>query len=373
MAYWFVLVSIIHSISFLIKKNWIFIIWVFLAFISAMRYNVGTDYKAYSQMFVVLVNGTATGIWIDKEIGYLWLVDIVGFFNGNYQMVFAIISISTITLFYKGLKYFFKKKQTYLLFGTLLFIPMFYFYSMNGIRQALATAIFFYSIKFIINRRAIKYFVSLVVAILFHKSAVILFPLYWLINIKYSKLWLWIYFFLGIIILVMNPLQIIMELFTSMKIPYFYYFKDQQIAIVTSLSTKIITISSFLIILIFSMFMNRNKPIENVVFNAMIFFILLRLITINMEVLNRLSVYFKPFFIVFVVFVVFKAIRKIKDSKNFLFLSAVMFIVIYSFFGIYYRASKDGSYNQYAINLCLIGKPCPLQIYGDYDNLYFKE
>ena len=373
MLYWTGIISIVYILIFSIKKNWIFIIWLFLALISGFRYNVGTDYKAYSQMFTALVNGTATDIWLNKEIGYLWLVDLVDFFNGTYQLVFFILSISTIILFYKGLNNFFEKNRTYLLLGTLLFIPMFYFYSLNGIRQAFATAIFFYSIKFILKRESLKYFLTITFAILFHKSALILFPLYWLLNIRYSNFILSLYLVIGILIMIFNPLQIIMDLFSTFKIAYFYYFEHDELNEGTSISAKIITFISFIIIILFSSFLNRDNPKENIIFNTMIFFILLRLIAIDMEVLNRLSVYFKPFFIVFIIFTVFNVIRRIKNSKNLLFISLIMLILLYSIYGVYYRAKVDGAYNQYAINFCLFGKePCPLQIYGDYNDLYFK-
>ena len=60
MLYWIGIISVIYVLIFFIKRNWIPIIWLFLALISGFRYNVGTDYKAYLQMFIELVNGTAT-------------------------------------------------------------------------------------------------------------------------------------------------------------------------------------------------------------------------------------------------------------------------------------------------------------------------
>jgi len=165
-----------------------------------------------------------------------------------------------------------------------------------------------------------------------------------------------------------------MDLFSTFKIAYFYYFEHNELNAGTSISTKIITFISFIIILVFSSFLNRDNPKENIVFNAMIFFILLRSIAIDMEVLNRLSVYFKPFFIVFVIFASFNIIQKVKNSRNLIFISVMIINLLYSIYGVYYRAKVDGSYNHYAINLCFFGKePCPLQIYGDYNNLYFKE
>lgn len=372
MFYWLSLLPIIFSASFIMKK-YIFIIWMLLTVISGLRFNVGTDYRAYAQMFIELVNGTANDIWLNKEIGYLWLVDIVNFFGGNYQLVFFLMSVSITTFFYKGLVYFFKGNQTYLLLSTLLFIPIFYFLSMNIIRQALVAAIFLYSIKFIIQKNFFKYLFVILIATMFHKSAIILFPLYWLLNMRYSNNILLFYFLFGISLVIANPIEIMIDMLYSSKIFYISYLRSDDYNIQSSLFSISITYLSTLLTLSLLLLLNRENKKENILFNSMIFFVLLRLLAIDIDILNRLSFYFKPFFIIFIIFVVSKISKKIKNTKNILFVLLITLTLAYSIISIYSRALIDGSYNQYALNLCLFGEPCPLQIYGDYNNLYFKE
>ena len=57
---------------------------------------------------------------------------------------------------------------------------------MNGMRQCIAVAFFFYSCRFIEQRRVVPYLISLSIALLFHYSCVILFPLYFILNKKSS-------------------------------------------------------------------------------------------------------------------------------------------------------------------------------------------
>lgn len=56
--------------------------------------------------------------------------------------------------------------------------------SMNGIRQVLAAAIAFTAIKYLIEGKAIQYIFIVILASLFHQSALILIPIYFLVRFK---------------------------------------------------------------------------------------------------------------------------------------------------------------------------------------------
>lgn len=56
--------------------------------------------------------------------------------------------------------------------------------SMNGIRQVLAAAIVFAATKYLINGNWVKYFLVVIVASLFHQSALILLPIYFIVRFK---------------------------------------------------------------------------------------------------------------------------------------------------------------------------------------------
>jgi hypothetical protein len=72
--------------------------------------------------------------------------------------------------------------------GVLLYYGLIFFYlDMSGIRQATSLSIFFFSIRYIVERKPLKYFLLLFIAFTFHWSVIFLFPFYWLGLIKFNK------------------------------------------------------------------------------------------------------------------------------------------------------------------------------------------
>ena len=62
-----------------------------------------------------------------------------------------------------------------------------YLYSFTQVRQYIAIAIFLYATKYITEKKKIKYFLSICIAALFHKTALIYLPIYFIGNIKLTK------------------------------------------------------------------------------------------------------------------------------------------------------------------------------------------
>ena len=62
----------------------------------------------------------------------------------------------------------------------------FYFFSMNGVRQSVAIMIFYYSFKYIEKHNFKKYAILNGIGFLFHSSAILFIPLYFILNKKYK-------------------------------------------------------------------------------------------------------------------------------------------------------------------------------------------
>lgn len=60
---------------------------------------------------------------------------------------------------------------------------------MNGIRQSIAVCIFIYSLRYIQQRQTVRYAATILIAALFHLSAVVVLPLYWIVNRRFPS-WL---------------------------------------------------------------------------------------------------------------------------------------------------------------------------------------
>ena len=138
----------------------------------ALRYYTGADYSAYVQIY-----GNVKALGINDvsvnniEIGYLLLNYIcIKLFN-DVQAVFIIMALLTNYFFFKGIIYESKKISL----GLAIFAYGFtiYFWDYIIIRNMLGIALIFYGLRFIFERKLVKYFLVVTVAVLFHTSLVI--------------------------------------------------------------------------------------------------------------------------------------------------------------------------------------------------------
>lgn len=119
------------------------------------------------------------------ELGYTNLLYFVKYIGGTQQLVFLIFSVCTQFLFVK----FIKTYSRFPLISTLTYICIgpFFLASLSGIRQYLAIALFLYSLKYIIEKKIIKYLLVICFAAFFlHFSILLLIPFYFLLSEKIS-------------------------------------------------------------------------------------------------------------------------------------------------------------------------------------------
>lgn len=107
---------------------------------------------------------------------------------GNEYILFGIYA-----LFGVGIKLYSFPKLTNLLFLTLLFYLCSYwiYQDLIQIRAGVASAIFLFSLPYLIDRNGKKYFITIFIAILFHYSAIILIPI-WFIDSKLNSKYIYI-------------------------------------------------------------------------------------------------------------------------------------------------------------------------------------
>jgi len=147
--------------------------------VSALRVNVGTDYKSYVNWFNE-INTFSFGYtnFLFNNIIYL-----VKLFTNNPQWLFVITSVIILGLIYL---HSIKEHEDYDMILFLFIVLGFYFSTFNGIRQWIAIAVFIYSFKYIKEKQFFKYLICIIISSLFHITAILLIPVYFLfeINIK---------------------------------------------------------------------------------------------------------------------------------------------------------------------------------------------
>lgn len=152
----------------------------------------GYDRYIYGDLFDNLADGLKVGISTSSsrlfiayhsEFGYVglnWLIAHIT--NNRYIFIFCY----TICMYAIIIECFKKYAKNYYL-ASILFMPLVFFFSFTYLRQMFAAAIIGLSIKYIIERKFLRFCVILLVAFSFHNSAIIFFPMYFIANKKYSK------------------------------------------------------------------------------------------------------------------------------------------------------------------------------------------
>lgn len=126
-----------------------------------------------------------------SEPGYNIFQTIVGHF-ANYEffkMLCAIVQIIPAILLIR-------RYSDNVLMSLIIYfcLPVFSMMSMSMMRQGMAFGIFMLAYKYIIDRKFYKYLLCILCAFLFHTSALVLVPLYFIYNIPYKKEYNWLIF-----------------------------------------------------------------------------------------------------------------------------------------------------------------------------------
>ncbi|MFR4948346.1 EpsG family protein [Thomasclavelia spiroformis] len=177
------------------KKYIVYLVLILLSLLSGTRYYMGgTDVYAYENVFkgvpscidvlAYIFSGVNNGVDINYEPGYLLLNSVIKDLGFNYFGFTLIISILFYFFMYQGLKPFVKEWS--IVISIFMYKLMFY-NTFISIRQGLTLAVFLYSIKYIINKQPIKYFMMCFILFYVHRASLFLFPLYFVQYIPISK------------------------------------------------------------------------------------------------------------------------------------------------------------------------------------------
>jgi hypothetical protein len=200
---WINLTILLSILSFLLKKirisNYLINTHILITVVLLLGFYVfrdiklGSDFQGYVSHYDMLLNNEFSILAKEKEYLYIFLEKIFVFFNLPYEVFYGFLyTLMYIFIFKATNKYYFLSP----LIVFSIFVGGFFFFSLSGVRQSLSIAIFFYSIIFIINKNIIQYMMMILLASLFHLSAIVLLPLYFINRIKYYyKLFLFIYIF----------------------------------------------------------------------------------------------------------------------------------------------------------------------------------
>lgn len=162
----------------------LFSIFIILFGVSACRLNVGNDYAKYVEFMHLIACGAYDSV--PTEIGFNALVAVLYYISGyeNFLLVFAVFSFFTLLFFIKAIY----EQSDDFTFSFFLFMTFgFYFHTFNTVRYYLALAIALYSIKYVLKKEWIKFILLVLLGSTFHKSLIVIIPLYFLANLNWKK------------------------------------------------------------------------------------------------------------------------------------------------------------------------------------------
>jgi transmembrane protein EpsG len=190
--------NIIGPIKFK-KEILLVLIFVPLFLVSGLRYEVGKDYLNYTYTFNLASNSpnllTLFSLSQDStvEFAYLLLNKMVGLLTDNVQWIFFITSFIIIFLVFKTVY----QHSSIVWLSIYLFAVGGYIASFNIVRQYIAISLVFYSYKYMKDKNLIKFTLLVITASFFHYSALLILPLYFILNLDLNFKKMLLFSFIG--------------------------------------------------------------------------------------------------------------------------------------------------------------------------------
>lgn len=161
------------------KYRWLslIIISIPLSLVAGLRDNVGTDYENYAGIIDAMKNYDYGSIVKGEtpafiEPGFILLTKLCTSISSNsYFLPFFTYSFITILFSLLGFDRFGKKINLPL--AILLFYLIYYHVFLNVIRQGIAVSLLIFSIKDLTDKKYLRYIIIILVAFLFHRTAIL--------------------------------------------------------------------------------------------------------------------------------------------------------------------------------------------------------
>ncbi|MDM1405488.1 EpsG family protein [Myroides marinus] len=271
----------------------IFIVGCFLC----MGYMTGSDWVNYE-----LVYNDKT-LHIFYEPAYVALMNIGYLLDLDFFVFLIIVKIICYLLIVRSLK---RYSGDQFLFVFSLFISFFglYLFIDNPLRNLIAIVIFVLSIQAFVDKNYKKYFLYLILAVSFHKSAVIAFLLPFVLLLPFKKLQRTL-MILMVLFVFLGITGFFVKIFTFVigLIPFFdkfstsYLEEGSEYIIRESLNAKSL-VFLFLFILIFIKQRIAKEKDQSLLFRFFLLYVALFVVTVFVPIFDRFTFYYATFFVV---------------------------------------------------------------------------
>lgn len=314
------------------KKFFLLISFAVLFVFAALRYNYGNDYSSYNEFFdTVKMGGRIAGI---NEIGYRYLNQIFP----SFQLLIAFISLVFLFAIYKVIVTSVEPELYPLALFIFIIDPYLFLMSLSMIRESIAIILFILAVYFASKKRILLFVGAVALASLFHASAILVLPAYFLCNEKnFLKKKEWILLVIPVVLLLLYDSYIsgwIVKLLEYFKNPnYIYYFENTNS---NSLRATLLTSISFVYVCL-----NFNKLTgKKLMFSKLaLIALMIDILGFKIPMVGRIGKYFAYFSIVAIPSIFIYNLKNEKGWRKFLFgyvfplvILTVYLLRVYSFF-----------------------------------------
>lgn len=184
------------------RAKFCIIVSVFVTLLLILRHDYfGTDTQNYHHLFDNIERfytpvSSLSEVDLSSEYGFFSLVYYLKIHGAGFRMLIAISAISYVSC----VSYLIYKYSENILFSYFIFLMYGFFVFNTTMRQCFALTFIILAVICAIKRRILLYFIFLFLAILFHATAIVCIPIYYVINMRLNKKS--ILFFLLLIIIV---------------------------------------------------------------------------------------------------------------------------------------------------------------------------
>jgi transmembrane protein EpsG len=328
------------------KKNGLLISFTLIFIFLAIRYDFGNDYLNYLTLFdsVNRLNDFMDifQVQLYGEIGWIILCRLfrqLGFFT-----LIAFLAFFNCAVYYSFIKKYVVPKYYWLAVFIYIFNSSFLLVHSTAMRQSVAISIFIIAIQFALKNRVLLFVLLVILASFFHSSAIILLPIYLVVN------WEWKFNFVEVSAII---LSFIILIFSMEYLPhfinnivgkyftiYYRYLELSGVEIKSGLGI-IFEMFLFLFLLIYSKFQHREiTPIVKI-YLISFYFIPLSMLS---SMLSRSGMYFTPAAIV-VFPMSFYLVKDVGIRR--IIMSAFILYILYTFYVFYNSAVWKDSFQVY--------------------------
>ncbi len=262
-------------------------------FISTFRFEIGYDYNTYLLRFAAVqdihsLDGLLHSFF---EPGFMALMKLISLVSMDPLVFYGVIA----TIVLLPMMWFIYRHCQNVWFSTWIFVTLTFFYcSLNFVRQSIACSIIVLGYDWLRRKKAVPFLLLVLVAACFHKTALIMIPVYFLCHIRINKK-LAIFYGTATVLIFMLSNQIL-DIVTT----YVFTSYRNSFYLTTGLQLAYLVVPCALFIFLVCLYKGwqQSDPDASMLFNLMLFSCIIWLFITKHFILERFSMYLYIFSLV---------------------------------------------------------------------------